>query len=77
MANEEDGEDPDEQGLLLEMVLTVKPLPGEEYRRGGPACTDEEDGQDPGEQGSLLEMVLTVKPLPGEECRRGGPACGR
>ncbi len=38
MADEEDGKDPCELGWLLAIVLTVEPLPEEEYRRGGPAC---------------------------------------
>jgi hypothetical protein len=38
VADEEDGQDPGELGLLLVMVLTVESLPGEECRRGGPAC---------------------------------------
>ncbi len=36
MADEKDGQDPGEQGLWV--VMTVEPLPGEECRRGGPAC---------------------------------------
>ncbi len=38
MADEEDGQDPGEQRLLIAVVMTVEPLPEEEYRRGGPAC---------------------------------------
>ena len=38
MADEEDSQDPGELGSLLEMVLTIEPLPEEECRREGPAC---------------------------------------
>ncbi len=38
MADEEDGQNPGEQGSLIVIVLTVEPLPAEEYRRRDPAC---------------------------------------
>jgi hypothetical protein len=36
VADEEDGQDPGEQGLWV--FMTVEPLPGEEYKQGGPVC---------------------------------------
>ncbi len=39
MADEEDGQDTGEQGLYnKQWVMTVEPLPEEDYKQGGPVC---------------------------------------